>query len=63
MDGKIFNSKSCPGGVLTEWMIYGPKGRKLYELKGANIYNLFRKTHGAFERFAWFEDMSWSFYR
>jgi hypothetical protein len=40
VDGKIFNSKGVPVGVVTGGTIYGLKGHKLYELRGANIYKL-----------------------
>ena len=40
MDGKIFNSKGVQVGVAIGAAIYGLKGHKLYELRGANINKL-----------------------
>jgi hypothetical protein len=61
VDGTIFEDVQV--GVVTGGAIYGLKGDKLYELKGANILQAFRRAHGAFERFTWFADASRPFYR
>jgi hypothetical protein len=38
VDGNIFNSKGVHVGVVDA--VFGPKGQKLYDLKGSNIYKL-----------------------
>jgi hypothetical protein len=40
VDGNILNSKGVHVGVVRGDAIFGPKGQKLYELRGLNIYNL-----------------------
>lgn len=38
MDGKIFDSEGHYVGFVIANAIYSPTGKKLYELKGENIY-------------------------
>ena len=40
MDGNIFNSKGAHVGVVIDDAVFSPKGQKLYDLKGSNIYKL-----------------------
>jgi hypothetical protein len=46
VDGKIFNSKGVQVGVVAGGAIYGLKGHKLYELKGANITSFQENSWG-----------------
>jgi hypothetical protein len=40
VDGNIFNSKGVHVGVVRGDAVFGPKGQKLYDLEGSNIYKL-----------------------
>ena len=40
MDGKIFNSLGVHVAIVIGPAIFDPTGKKLYDLKGANIYKL-----------------------
>jgi hypothetical protein len=40
VDGNIFNSKGDHVGVVMDDEVFSPKGQKLYDLKGTNIYKL-----------------------
>ena len=40
MNGNILNSKGVQVAVVTGREVFSPKGQKLYDLRGVNIYKL-----------------------